>query len=77
MLDVATLKDHPVAEKRSIDDQVEWLNDDTLVYSNGTNVYTVPADGSGEVAAAGPRRELAGSARNGDNKRTPRIVTQV
>jgi hypothetical protein len=49
VLDVATLKDHPVAEKRSIDDQVEWLNDETLVYSNGTNVYTVPADGSGEV----------------------------
>jgi WD40-like Beta Propeller Repeat len=49
VLDVATLADHPVAEKRSIDDQVEWLDDDTLVYSNGTNVYTVPADGSGEV----------------------------
>jgi len=49
VLDVATLKDHPVAEKRSIDDQVEWLDDDTLVYSNGTNVYAVPADGSGQV----------------------------
>jgi hypothetical protein len=49
VLDVATLKDHPVAERRSIDDQVEWLNDDTLAYSNGTSVYTVPADGSGEV----------------------------
>lgn len=49
VLDVATLKDHPVAEKRSIDDQVEWLDNDTLVYSNGTNVYTVPADGSGQV----------------------------
>jgi hypothetical protein len=49
VLDVATLKDHPVAEKRSIDDQVEWLDNSTLVYSNGTNVYTVPADGSGEV----------------------------
>jgi hypothetical protein len=49
VLDLATLKAHRVAEKRSIDDQVEWLNDDTLVYSNGTNVYTVPADGSGAV----------------------------
>ena len=47
VLDVATLADHPVAEKRSIDDQPEWLDDDTLVYSDGTNVYTVPADGSG------------------------------
>jgi hypothetical protein len=47
VLDVATLEDHPVAEKRSIDDQAEWLDDDTLVYSDETNVYTVPADGSG------------------------------
>jgi hypothetical protein len=49
VLDVATLADHPVAEKRSIDDQVEWLDNRTLVYSDGTNVYTVPADGSGEA----------------------------
>ena len=49
VLDVATLADHPVAEKRSIDDQVEWLDDDTLVYSDEKNVYTVPADGSGEA----------------------------
>jgi len=47
VLDLDTLKAHPVAEKRPIDDQVEWLNDDTLVYSNGLDVYTVPADGSG------------------------------
>ncbi len=44
---MATLADHAVAEERSIDDQVEWLDDDTLVYSDGRNVYTVPADGSG------------------------------
>jgi hypothetical protein len=50
VLDVATLEDHPVAEKRSIDDQAEWLDADTLVYSDGENVYTVPADGSGEAA---------------------------
>jgi hypothetical protein len=48
VLEVATLKDHAVAEKRSIDDQAEWLDDDTLAYSDGTNVYTVSADGSGE-----------------------------
>jgi hypothetical protein len=48
VLDVDTLKDHAVAEERSIDDQVEWLDDDTLAYSDGRNVYTVPADGSGE-----------------------------
>jgi Tol biopolymer transport system component len=50
VLDVATLDDHAVAEERSIDDQVEWLNDETLVYSDGSNVYTVPADGSGAAA---------------------------
>lgn len=47
VLDVATLADHPVAEPRSVDDQAEWLDDDTLAYSVGNNVYTVPADGSG------------------------------
>ncbi|HEY0390323.1 MAG TPA: hypothetical protein VGC63_01280 [Solirubrobacterales bacterium] len=50
VLDVATLEDHAVAEERSIDDQVEWLDDDTLVYSDGRNVYTAPADGSGAAA---------------------------
>lgn len=47
VLEVATLDDHAVAEERSIDDQVEWLDDDTLVYSDGRNVYVAPADGSG------------------------------
>lgn len=48
VLDLATLADHAVAEDRSIDDQVEWLDDNTLAYSDGRNVYTVTADGSGE-----------------------------
>jgi Tol biopolymer transport system component len=48
VLDLATLADHAVAEERSIDDQVEWLDDETLAYSDGHDVYTVPADGSGE-----------------------------
>ncbi len=48
VLDVATLKDHGLAETDSIDDQAEWLDNDALAYSDGTNVYTVPADGSGE-----------------------------
>ena len=47
VLDLDTLRDHPVAEKRPIDDQVEWLDDDTLVYSDGFDVYTVSADGGG------------------------------
>jgi hypothetical protein len=48
VLELSTLADHAVAEDRSIDDQAEWLDDETLVYSDGRNVYTVPADGSGE-----------------------------
>jgi WD40-like Beta Propeller Repeat len=74
VLDVATLDDHAVAEDRSIDDQVEWLNNDTLVYSDGRNVYAVPADGSGAatllvrdatspVRLEGSGQELAGSQR--------------
>jgi hypothetical protein len=47
VLDLATLRDHPVAERRPIDDQVEWLDASTLVYSDGFDVYTVPASGDG------------------------------
>ncbi len=47
VLDLATLKAHPVAEQRSIDDQPEWLDNRALVYSDGLDVYTVSADGSG------------------------------
>lgn len=47
VLDVSTLQAHDVAERRPIDDQVEWLDDETLVYSDSFDVYTVPADGSG------------------------------
>jgi hypothetical protein len=47
VLDLSTLAAHRVAERRSIDDQVEWLDDETLVYSNELDVFTVPADGGG------------------------------
>ena len=48
VLDVGTLADHAVAETRSVDDQVEWLDDQTLVYAYGNDLYTVPANGEGE-----------------------------
>jgi hypothetical protein len=65
VLDLATLEDHALAETDSIDDQAEWLDDDTLAYADGTNVYTVPADGSGEPGllvrdASSPVRLSAG-----------------
>lgn len=47
VLDLATLRAHPVAERRPIDDQVEWLGNDALVYSDNFDLYTVAADGSG------------------------------
>jgi len=53
VLDLATMKVHALAETRSIDDQAEWLNDDTVLYGvyNGTpsntGTWSVPADGSG------------------------------
>jgi WD40-like Beta Propeller Repeat len=48
VLELADLSAHRVAEPRSIDDQAEWLNDQTLVYSDERDVFTVPADGSGK-----------------------------
>jgi len=47
VLDLASGRDVALAERRSIDDQPEWLGDDTIVYSDDRNVYAVPADGSG------------------------------
>lgn len=57
VLDLATLAAVPVAETRSVDDQVEWLDRDHLLYAlpregegGGTAVWSVPADGSGAPA---------------------------
>ncbi|MGW5847209.1 TolB-like translocation protein [Streptomyces sp. NPDC055254] len=54
VLDLATLREHPLAEKRSVDDQAAWLDDRTLAYAlpaedaaDGTDLWTVPADGTG------------------------------
>jgi high-affinity iron transporter len=32
VLDLATLRVHPLAETRSVDDQIEWLNNATVIY---------------------------------------------
>jgi len=47
VLDLRSGRDLALAEPRSIDDQPEWLDDETIVYSDDRNVYAVPADGSG------------------------------
>ncbi|EFL19016.1 conserved hypothetical protein [Streptomyces sp. C] len=51
VLDLASMRETPLAEERSVDDQVVWRDDRTLVYSLpgdfGADLYTLPADGSG------------------------------
>ncbi len=56
VLDLRSGRDVALAERRSIDDQPEWLDDDTVVYSDDRSVYAVPADGSGR-----PHRLVAGA----------------
>ncbi len=53
VLDVATLRDRPLAETRSVDDQAEWLDDERVLYGVEDSVWVVLADGSGV-----PRRLL-------------------
>jgi hypothetical protein len=56
VLDLRTMERTDLTETRNVDDQVAWLDDDTVMYglddadsfSPRTDVYTVPADGSGE-----------------------------
>ncbi|WP_309028994.1 hypothetical protein [Streptomyces alfalfae] len=53
VLDLRTMREHPLAERRSVDDQAAWLDDDTLAYAlPGTDgrkqdIWTARADGSG------------------------------
>ena len=59
ILDLASGRETLLAEKRSVDDQVEWLDDDTVLYalpltgarSGESDVWAMAADGSGR-----PRR---------------------
>ena len=54
VLDLETLAVTPLAESRSVDDQVEWLDDGNILYalpeaigSPIANVWVLPADGGG------------------------------
>jgi hypothetical protein len=51
VLDLRTMRDTPLAEERSIDDQAEWLGRNTVIYGDGRDVWAVRADGAGR-----PRR---------------------
>jgi hypothetical protein len=59
VLNLATMTETPLAETRSVDDQVEWLDDSHILYAVPTaggsapttsDVWEVPADGSGSPA---------------------------
>jgi Tol biopolymer transport system component len=55
VLDLATMKETPLAEHEGIDDQVEWLDNEHILYQRAdydppkwVSVFVVPADGSGK-----------------------------
>ncbi|MDK0519130.1 hypothetical protein [Streptomyces sp. ML-6] len=58
VLDLRTMRETPLAEERSVDDQAAWLDDDTLAYGlpgesgRKSDVWTVPADGTGKPRMA-------------------------
>jgi len=54
--DLASHTDVPLSETRSIDDQPEWIGNDTVAYSDDHSIYIVPADGS-----EAPRRLVHGA----------------
>jgi WD40 repeat protein len=63
VLDLATLRAHTLAETRNVDDQVEWFDDDNVVYglpesqsSPVMDVWRIPAAGGGK-----PQRLMAGA----------------
>lgn len=47
VLDLRSGADVALAERRSIDDQAAWVDDDTVAYSDGRSTWLVPADGRG------------------------------
>ena len=47
VLDLTTMHETPLAEERPIDDQVEWLSGDRVLYRVDEEIWTAAADGSG------------------------------
>ena len=50
VLDLDTMTETALAETRNIDDQVEWLDDETVLYGDGQHIWSVPSDGGGTPA---------------------------
>jgi hypothetical protein len=47
VLELGTMTDTAMAESRMVDDQAEWLDDDTVLYGLEGSVWAAPADGRG------------------------------
>lgn len=62
VLDLRTMRETPLAETHSVDDQAAWLDDGTIAYAlpgagggRTSDIWTVPADGTGA-----PHKAVAG-----------------
>ena len=51
VLDLASGRETPLAETRPLDDQVEWLDDERILYRVDEETWVVAADGGGAPAA--------------------------
>ena len=64
VLNLATMQEILLAEKESIDDQVEWLDNGQILYQRAEenspmvlSLFVIPADGSGQPQVFMPRAE--------------------
>ena len=55
VLDLETMQETPLAEKENVDDQVEWLDNERILYHKLdynapllASVFVLPADGTGK-----------------------------
>ncbi|MFI1104085.1 TolB family protein [Streptomyces melanogenes] len=60
VLDLAGMREHPLAESHSVDDQAAWLDDSTVGYAlpgregRASDIWSVPADGTGKPRLLAP-----------------------
>lgn len=47
VLDLATMAETPLAEMESVDDQIEWMDNQQVMYGKAGGLWIVPSDGSG------------------------------
>ena len=59
VLDLATMRETPLAESRSVDDQAEWLDDDHVLYGVDGDTYEVAGRRDGRAGPLPRGRRLA------------------